>query len=168
MNPLVTEESFKYISYYYSVKYGVELTSYSQFYELISRQNETLPNDIDWLLYRTYDPEFNQTLKQSFGFRFEEAMLTCTFKFLDCNLTYFDRFYHPKYGNCFRFNSGMQIQPAAIHDVDYGLKIAVFTGISDRNKAYFYEQADKGLVVIIDDQSTTSFEREGVLIKPGS
>ena len=69
-NPFITMKANEFIEKYYLDTYNVTLDSYENFNRLIF--DNIVPNDIDWLFYSTFDPEFNRTLRDSFGFTFEE------------------------------------------------------------------------------------------------
>lgn len=169
-NPFISRVANKYIEDYYLNTYNVTLNTYENFNRLIF--NKQVPNDIDWLFYRTFDPEFNRTLRASFGLSFEEENVFCRWIFSSCNRNKYRNIYHPKYGSCFVFNSGQQNNGSntdilRINAEEYGLEMGVFTGEA-KNPKYFYNgKIDNGIVIMIGDQNSTSLDQEGILVKPG-
>lgn len=62
--------------------------------------------------------------------------------------------------------SGGQVEIKSVSNEEYGLEMAIFTGVDDSKKSYLYERQEKGAVVIIDDQETISIDKEDILIEP--
>lgn len=65
-NPLGTLEANNYIRQYYFDKYKVNITTADQYVALLN--NGFIQNENEYILYMTYDPEFNQSLRELFGF----------------------------------------------------------------------------------------------------
>lgn len=111
-------------------------------------------------------------MRDSFGLTFEEENVFCRCNFANCNRTQYRNIYHPKYGNCFVFNSGRQNSGSntdilKIYAEEYGLEMGFFTGEA-KNPKYFYNgKFDNGIVIMIGDQNLTSLDQEGILVKPG-
>lgn len=157
-NPFITMKANEYIEKYYLDTYNVTLDNYKNFDRLIL--NNVVPNDIDWIFYSTFDPKFNRTLRDSFGFTFEEQRFMCRYLFDKCDRLDFRQFYHAKYGNCFIFNSGVQENGSSINiknqiAEESGLEMAVFTGQSDSQKYYYNAKCENGIVIMIGDQNST-------------
>jgi acid-sensing ion channel 1 len=62
-----------------------------------------------------YSPKYNDTFRASMGFSLDEFVIRCSFKGLLCNnslhwMWYFDSMY----GNCFRFNGGVDASGACV------------------------------------------------------
>lgn len=173
MNPLVTRSAAEYIVDYYARTYNVTLRTYTQFAELVA--SGRVPDEIQWLVYRTYDPAFDQTRRASFGYTMREQTVWCRERFSTCDDldNKVRSIYHPKYGNCFVFNSGVQNNGSMyglvkVKAEEYGLEMGIFAGVSDSLVPYFYQKSVNGIVLIVDDQDSISLEKEGILVKPGT
>ena len=169
-NPLVTPQAFQYITDYYSNTYNITLTNYPQFFELVA--NKTITDDTDWLFYRTFDSKFNRTLRDSLGYDITDMTIYCTIQFYNCNYDKFRSFYHPKYGNCFTFNSGVHSNGSSV-DLEYvsseelGLDMELFSGLADNKNAYIYEPSSRGLFIMIGEQNDSLLDQDGILALPG-
>ena len=95
-----TREASDYLREYF-LNEGKNITNLDEFFD--NPNASTLAN---WLIYQTYSPKFNMTLKRSFSYSLEDILLKCEFDSKPCNLSWFDWYYHPFFGNCYRFNSG--------------------------------------------------------------
>jgi hypothetical protein len=97
INPFVTPEAFVYLRDYYNTNYKVNITNFSEFAKLV--QNKTVPYETDWIFYQTFDPNFNQTLKKSFGYSAEQRIRNCKINTKACKPSDFVWYYSPVYGN---------------------------------------------------------------------
>lgn len=158
LNPLLTDQAFQYIADYYLKTYNATFTNYTEFYDLLRR--DKISNDLDWLLYRTFEPSFNKTLRKSFGLT---ELLWCQLNNSNCNTEEFNVVYHAKYGNCIVFNSGLKWA----NREESGIEMSVFMGVNDVKKSYVYEEFNKGIVVLIDDQKSIALDKEGIILKSG-
>ena len=168
LNPFVTKQAFQYIANHYSNNYNVTLTDYVQFYELVA--NNTIPDETDWLFYRTFDYGFNRTLRNSFGYDMNEIKLYCRVQYYDCNYDEFRSFYHSKYGNCFIFNSGIHNNGSTVaieyvSSEEYGIEMELFAGLPDTQN--IYEPSSRGFVIMIGEQNITALDQDGILASPG-
>ena len=170
LNPLITQAAQEYIGNYYKDTYNITISSYKQFQNLT--RSGIIPNDITWLFYQSQIPGFNATLRDSFGFSLDEQALWCKLLFGNCNREAFRRRYHSNYGNCFEFNSGLQSNGSEIDLVqvsaeEFGLDMAIFTGLVGLKEPYFVERL-RGIVLIIEQQNVVSLGQGQILLKPGS
>lgn len=104
-NRMLTRAASDHIREYYQSEFNVNITDMDDFFEQ-AYIKETIYPDIEWIFYQTFLPGFNVTLKRSFGYSLEELLVRCEFDSKPCNHSWFDWYYHPAYGNCFKFNSG--------------------------------------------------------------
>lgn len=89
-------------------------------------------SDPSFAAYLLKNPESNKTLKQSMAFSFDDILLSCQFRFNDCNSSYFQWYFHPYYGNCYYFNSISQSsQLKTVGRERDGLQVDLFVGPSD-------------------------------------
>ena len=170
LNPLITHAAQKHIAKHYKDTYNVTFTSYKEFRSLID--SGRIPNDIDWLLYQSYSPDYNVTVRDSFGFTFDDQQIWCKQDFYYCEPK-FRPTYHPRYGNCIVYNSGIlsngsRLSLVEVSSEEYGLDLAIFTGIPDIKEPYYYEPPNKGIVLIIDEQNAISLDQEGISLESGS
>lgn len=82
VNPMGTPKANQLIRKYYLDNYRVNITSDDEFLALLN--NETIYNDNDYILYSTYDSEFNQTLREYLAYN---SIFVCLIEDLDCNAT---------------------------------------------------------------------------------
>lgn len=113
LNPILTQQGEQYLR-----KYGSE--SYYGFYII-------------------NDPAFNSTLRQSFAYTLDDALLYCQFRFKDCDPSSFVSYFDPNYGNCFYFNSDPESLLTVAREGD-GLEIQIFLGPSDKFHNYIVSE----------------------------
>ena len=65
-NPMSTASANEFIRKHYLSKYKVNITTSDEFLSLMI--NKTIKNENDYLVYSTYDREFNQTMRRMFGY----------------------------------------------------------------------------------------------------
>jgi hypothetical protein len=82
---------------------GANFSNFQQFYDFT---NDSIYSILAWKFYETFSPEFNDSLRRSFGYSLDELVIKCEFDSRPCNMSWFDWYYHPFYGNCYKFNSG--------------------------------------------------------------
>lgn len=96
VNTFASPEAYEYLRNYYNTKYNVSINSFEDFSELLL--NNTIHYDTDWLLYQTYAPDFNRTLRDTFD---QDAMTMfryCTINNTTCDSSDFVRYYDPQFG----------------------------------------------------------------------
>lgn len=81
-------------------------------------------------LYKLSDPDFNSTLLESFAYPLNKTLIYCQFRYADCDQTYFVRYFHPYYGNCYLFNYDRN-SPYTVSREGDGLQIELFIGPSN-------------------------------------
>ena len=97
--------------------------------------------------YMSSNPDFNDTIKRSFGAELEDMLVECTFNLIRCNLSDFEWFYDTYYGSCFRFNSNKtkQLSKKGKHDgLDMKLYIPKPYGkkntLSERKGVFYFKK----------------------------
>lgn len=171
INPLCGPAAYGYIQDYYFNKYNVTIDNYTQLFNLV--ESGQISNDNDWLIYQTYDPNFDLSLRKSLGYDFDRMIFGYNFKNSYVDSWRFNYYYHAKYGNCMVFNSGVDtngtlVDIGLIHHIEYGLDMVLFTGLIESPTSYLYENFYKGVVLLINDQNDRSLDKEGVLVQPGN
>ena len=107
----------------------------------------------------------------SFGYNLSDLIIKCQYRRVDCSLDDFSMYHNFYFGNCFRFNSGLNLRNEII-DRKYvkqtgwrdGLQLVLNTG---KNNMLTLE---KGFVILIHDASSNNFtfpEDNGISISPG-
>lgn len=101
-NYFKTPQASQYLESLLSQKYGVNVTNFDEYYNAF---NGSI-SPVAWTFYETFFETFNDTLRRSFGYSLNDTMIKCEFDSKPCDLNWFDWFYHPFFGNCYKFNSG--------------------------------------------------------------
>ena len=100
-NNFATREASEYLRERLYEKNGVNVTNYDDVYT-----NKSLYWSVRWKFYETFSPDFNDSLRRSFGYSLDDLLIKCEFDSRPCNRSWFDWFYHTLFGNCYKFNSG--------------------------------------------------------------
>ena len=102
----------------------------------------------------------NISLIQSFGLELKDMMLSCYFGSEPCSPTDFEYFFDINYGNCYKFNSGLNFfnQNTSIHQVitsgdTSGLQLDLNVGREELNDKKTYL---KGIHLVIHNRSFKS------------
>ena len=103
-NYFATREASAFLNEYYLKNDRVNITNLDEYF---AYQNSSWFGSFNWPFYKTFSPEFNDTLRRSLGYSLEDMILKCEFDSKPCNLSWFDWYYHPINGNCYRFNTGI-------------------------------------------------------------
>lgn len=102
-NFMTTPAATDYLIQYYSENNNVTLTDYDSYFEFA---NITDFYSFYWPFYQTFDPNFNKTLRNSFSYSLQDMLINCEFASKPCNLSWFDTYKHPIFGDCIQFNTG--------------------------------------------------------------
>ena len=102
-NFLATREASAYLNEYYLKNEGVNITNLDEYFDYL---NITMFSSFNWPFSQTFLPNFNMTTRRSLGYSLEDMLLVCEFDSKPCNLSWFEWYYHPNFGNCYRFNTG--------------------------------------------------------------
>lgn len=97
VNTFASREAYNYLRNYYNTKYNVNITTFADLAQLVA--NNTVKYDTDWLLYQTYDPNFNQTLKKSLDVGPDSMFSYCMINNKPCDSSEFVWYYSSLYGN---------------------------------------------------------------------
>lgn len=170
LNPLVTDQAQRFIYDYFRQNLDKNLAN-------ITDKDMADNENIEWLLYTTYHPQFNDTLRKSFGYEMKQLIYSCRFnnKRLnvdDCVESDFKWFYHSVYGNCFKLNSGsddsgkrVAIRKALLEGEGFELKM--FVGFPFDYLTYLYEKESYGIVMFIDEcEEKFSLSNNGYFLSP--
>lgn len=97
LNPFLSYSAYRYLRDYYETKYNYSFEFYTDLSYRI--QSGQVMDETDWLLYQTYDPNFNMSIRKSFGYEVETMIHLCKFNWENCDLNDFEWYYNPLYGN---------------------------------------------------------------------
>jgi hypothetical protein len=133
-NPFVTKKAYDFVNNY-AVLNNLTYEEYLKTFE-----------DDDELLYVSAvnhaATNFTDEQKKEMGYSLNSTILDCFFgSAYECGENDFSWYYSPKYGNCYRFNSGKNMTGGDI-DIkrsfgpgsDFGLKLTLFVGVEDDPK----------------------------------
>ncbi len=81
-------------------------------------------------------PNVTDAMRRSFGYTFNQFFISCMYSMGDCLDSDWQWYYDPKYGNCFRFNSGFgmngsktsRLQTVSQNSQSTGLIVELFVG----------------------------------------
>jgi hypothetical protein len=179
LNPFVTETGNVYIREFYSQKYaGIDFTNFT-YKQLLHFRNESVSNsgytwDMDDLFYKTFEHTFDMNRKRSFGLEFDTMFVETSFAGLsrELNANDFHWYYHPIYGNCFKFNvnssgtcGGLWEQRIKAVIKENGFSSQVFMGKVDSNNDVLYKTVSRGLHIVLNDFNTFPIINKGIIIK---
>lgn len=102
-NFMTTPEATQYLTEYYLKNDNVTLTDFDSYFDFA---NVTDFYSFYWPSYQTFDPKFNEILRSSFSYSLEDMVINCELGSKPCNLSWFDTYRHPIFGDCFQFNTG--------------------------------------------------------------
>lgn len=167
-NPLVTKEANDYIKNYFERNFNKSVSKFPDFY--LNYQTPELFYELGYLFYQTLDPEFNKTLKKSFGYNY----LDCKYYGVDCTPDY-RLIYENVYGNCVLINSRTYANGSARESrykaylQDYGMDVLMFLGPSETESSYLFDSSgQKGMMIRVDDVDYDGVMLNGVAIMPGT
>lgn len=98
---------------------------------------------------------------KKFSYTKEDIILSCTFLSANCSAKSLKYVFNKQFGNCFRFNSGLDDQGNKVpllsttRTVKEGLELLLFVGLPDRLKLF---EHGTGVYVFVHNHSTYSFE----------
>lgn len=165
MNPLITKTARDFIQDY---KENFDRFNLSKYVSLSENEEKIVykKNDFEWLFYITSHPKFAIEKRKKFGYSAKDTFRNPTFQNKPCNISDFISFYHPNYGNCYKFNSE-RVARRVSRDGD-GFITKIFAGSPDTTVKYLYEHFTKGIILLIDDHENFPLRSEGIVIKPGT
>lgn len=136
-NPFVTEDASTFLRNVMTRR--TNISSYfddgdDDFGHLVNLSD---PTQISSIMYLTNHPKFNQTLKRSFNY-WPERLYKFRFLNIDQDVsTNLSWYYHPLYGNCYRFNSGYdlngnRVEVLSTGQEQFGFGVEMFIGPSGK------------------------------------
>lgn len=131
INPFVTEEANAFLKNVLTEPKTIR----SYFDEGFQNQidwNQVKLNDVNKLLYFTNHPKFNKTIKRSFNY-WPNQLNLLKFAESQSEIDKLQWYYHPLYGNCYRFNSGYdlngnKVDVLATGQAENGFGVEMFIG----------------------------------------
>lgn len=165
LNPFITQKANEFILDYFNSNYNQTFENLDQILDKISILNP----DFEYLMQQVADPSFPNENKKLFGHSLEQSVINCRFNRSKCNLTEFEWFYSPAYGNCFRFNSGFDKNGQKIPlkysysaGIESGLNLELFIGPENKTNPLFTYWEHSGIKVNIFDQTYLTSYEEGI------
>jgi hypothetical protein len=115
------------------------------------------------------NPHLNDSYRQSFGLTRNEMLLSCFYNTIAClSDDSFENFYHPRYGNCFRFNSGRQadiLQSVKSGKLN-GLQFELFIGANEALE-FDFMNFERGAQILISNQTINLNSLDGISVATG-
>lgn len=119
------------------------------------------------------NPNLTDDFRKTLSFLKDDMLLYCVYNTNPCDPTYFDYYYDLIYGNCFRFNAGRNSTGHKIKVLEStrsgkinGLQMEIFLGPKIESK-YGFLRIDRGIHVLIDNQSIYPSPFDGFPVSPG-
>jgi len=166
----VTPEANEYIREYYLKNYNVNISKFSDYYT--QNLGSVLYDELSYIFYSTNDPDFNVTLRESFGYN---LILVCQFNFDLCNSENLVLTYDSYFGNCYTFNpntypNGTKREPSQAYIQGIGLNVFMYTGPPDDEFPYLFDQnvIPKGIIIQIKDTTSNAIMLSGVGVSAGN
>jgi hypothetical protein len=139
-----------------------------------SRINTSYPSmSSQFMVYNRIKYNISKNLSDPyfFGKRLDEFIISCQFGTKDCNLVEdFEHIYNVDYGNCYRFNSGKNINGKDVNlkyvsPIKGHLNIELWIGQSQNN--YNPYSIDNGYIIFINNETSDTSLTNGITISPG-
>ncbi|XP_069139079.1 acid-sensing ion channel 1A-like [Argopecten irradians] len=135
-------------------------------------QNETFYDsfDDDTTVNLEFSREYaalDDSIKTAAGHQIEDMLVSCTFKGRSCSPSNFSHFVHYKYGNCYTFNSGLNLTVAETEKTGplYGLTMELYL---EQDEYVGSLAPDAGIRLTIHNQTAMPFpEENGINLAPG-
>ncbi|CAF0860551.1 unnamed protein product [Brachionus calyciflorus] len=115
---------------------------------------------------------FSDEIKKQFGLSFNQMFISCFFSTVDCKESDWIWFYDSIYGNCFRFNTGINsnneridIKNISLPGKYNGLVLELFVGVPDDQMSF---SIYTGAHIFIGDNLIKPLSIEGLDISPGT
>ena len=118
------------------------------------------------MYYIKAEAVINQTIMQQIGFSLTDMLFSCTFLGMPCSTSDFTSFQSYEYGNCYTFNSGVNVSINKVSNAGpaHGLELELFAG-DPKSQQYVYRS---GFYVVVHNQSITPLmDSEGVSVSSG-
>jgi hypothetical protein len=148
-------------------EYLFENISYNYGFNFSNKVNK----DLNYLVQmETSNPSFGDEQRKKIGFDLN-LINFCSYGNINCNLSEFHWYWSYDYGNCWQYNSGLNLnnnrigfKSTNIEGRENGLYIVVFPVIS-KNK--FMTTWENGLVVFVHNSSFKPSSADAIYVKPG-
>jgi hypothetical protein len=167
--PMISTAASEYIHQKLNEKFNLSVQTFNETNMALKSMGVDILDEIDWLIYQTYSPSFNATLRLSFGYDVETMIRNAQLYSYSINVREnFKWYYDPYYGNCYTFNS--EPVNGAYYTQDwqgYGLEMDIFIGLpADQSSSLFYTGVNRGLYITLEDRSFIPLFENGIAILP--
>jgi hypothetical protein len=134
---------------------SINITDYEENYAFNADTRYNYERAIAYLAANLNDEE-----KKSLGYTIEERVLFCEFNFLPCDMSYFVWYYDNEWGNCYRFNVGINSTGHSIPTIKVssfarstGLAITLFVANENGRIPFTQLERSEGLNVFIENST---------------
>lgn len=147
-NPFLSPSSQLFLKRYFRQHYSLDnVSSYEQVVDSLGGI-DAASRAFSQILYYMNSPQSDQ----SFGYAPQDIFFEIVFNDLAVDLNNLEAFFDPKYGPCFRFNSGRNARGAAIQrkrisSPHIQLSMTVLVGVSYEIRDYIYEPPRRGILI---------------------
>lgn len=107
INPFVTNASYEYVKTVLVRNGMINPFAPEAIFNYIF--DDTLQNFKFTAMINAFTGNMNDSVRKTFGYDFKDMLLSCTFNLKNCTENDFDWYYDLYYGNCFKFNSGKNL-----------------------------------------------------------
>ena len=114
----------------------------------------------------------NESQRKEMSYSIDDMLINCQFNFISCSKIDFEYFYTNSYGNCYKFNSGLDwnnnkidIKSSTNPGRQNALNFILYTG--KPNDEYLFQKSD-GIILFIHNSTTIPLTQlEGISLSPG-
>jgi hypothetical protein len=160
-NFFLTRYSKNLVLEYLKNKTNTTIRNLGDLKRVYSFKDEKLKEDILALRDTISSPSFSEQQKQAIGYNYSQLFISCTFNSHDCNTSHIIWYFDFVYGNCFRINTGFDVNGNTVPllnqyegGLSHGLSLKLFTGgIENDLRNYFNVQESFGSVISVDNQT---------------
>lgn len=90
-NPFITDTGAAYIFDYFREKYGQNITTLMEAKNAAKAANNTYAAELEMLRQKAASPDFDKSLRESFGYSPEELFIYCSYNAYYCSNDDFER-----------------------------------------------------------------------------
>lgn len=168
-NPFVTPQANEFLRGYFKEKFNITAKKYLDLFS----HDFSPQTEMNYILYSINDPNFNATLKKSFGYEF---ILICKYYTDDCSRDDIIHYFDSTHANCYMINSnvypnGSARTPNRAYLQDFGLQLIMFVGEPENETNYLFNVPiidKKGMIIRIEDAEYDGVLLGGIGVSPGT
>ena len=169
VNPFTTEYAYNFLK---------ELDTSNSFFDKILTFEESTAL-LSTLYYKAMnkvnDKSISDQTRKNLSHTLKDMMISCMFNGVACNSSDFVWKFDPIYGNCFVFNSGIDVngQSTSLRETNvagqyYGLQLEMYVNFFEKLTEFNSAYGAKGLIIKVDNSSyLTEHKGDGIQISAG-